>query len=210
MKVIQTRYNGYHFRSRLEARWAVFFDSVGIKWKYENEGYELSNGMRYLPDFEIYKGNCLVAYVEVKGKEPTHEDKSKAVYLSEDSQLPVYIVNSFPYMDCGFFYFDIFVALGLSIDDWGMYGGSAEHGRISLREFISSLGMPSKTDYEVYESDCAYYLKKRAQQHPSHFKVGCCEHEVELFPYFLKQIPIPRVLRATDDAISARFEFGGK
>jgi hypothetical protein len=29
---IPTRYKGYHFRSRLEARWAVFFDALGIKW----------------------------------------------------------------------------------------------------------------------------------------------------------------------------------
>ena len=25
-------YNGYKFRSRLEAKWAVFFDAVGIKY----------------------------------------------------------------------------------------------------------------------------------------------------------------------------------
>lgn len=25
-----TMYNGYHFRSRLEARWAVFFDAMNI------------------------------------------------------------------------------------------------------------------------------------------------------------------------------------
>lgn len=35
IKPIQTRYKGYHFRSRLEARWAVFFDALGIAWKYE-------------------------------------------------------------------------------------------------------------------------------------------------------------------------------
>ena len=40
IKAIETMYKGYHFRSRLEARWAVFFDTLGIPWKYENEGYE--------------------------------------------------------------------------------------------------------------------------------------------------------------------------
>lgn len=38
MQAIQTRYKGYHFRSRLEARWAVFFDTLGILWEYEKEG----------------------------------------------------------------------------------------------------------------------------------------------------------------------------
>ena len=30
IKAIQTEYNGYLFRSRLEARWAVFFDACGV------------------------------------------------------------------------------------------------------------------------------------------------------------------------------------
>ena len=39
IKAIETIYNGYRFRSRLEARWAVFFDEIGIKYEYEKEGY---------------------------------------------------------------------------------------------------------------------------------------------------------------------------
>jgi len=41
MKAIPTRYAGCHFRSRLEARWAVFFDRLGVAWQYEPEGYDL-------------------------------------------------------------------------------------------------------------------------------------------------------------------------
>lgn len=51
IKPIETIYKGYRFRSRLEARWAVFFDNMGIKWLYEHEGYVLENGEYYLPDF---------------------------------------------------------------------------------------------------------------------------------------------------------------
>jgi len=50
IKAIETSYKGYLFRSRLEARWAVFFDALGIVWEYEREGFEL-DGLRYLPDF---------------------------------------------------------------------------------------------------------------------------------------------------------------
>ncbi|MEK4501196.1 hypothetical protein [Bacillus sp. FSL R12-0069] len=53
IKPIETIYKGYRFRSRLEARWAVFFDTLGIEWKYENEGYDLGELGWYLPDFEI-------------------------------------------------------------------------------------------------------------------------------------------------------------
>jgi len=51
IKAIETNYNGYKFRSRMEARWAVFFDSQHIKYEYEMEGFDLGNGRRYLPDF---------------------------------------------------------------------------------------------------------------------------------------------------------------
>lgn len=51
IKPIETLYNGYRFRSRLEARWAVFFDALGIKYEYEKEGYDLGELGWYLPDF---------------------------------------------------------------------------------------------------------------------------------------------------------------
>lgn len=71
LKAIQTEYNGYLFRSRLEARWAVFFDACGVEYEYEPEGYHLGNGLMYLPDFLLYgvqgrDGGDL--FVEVKGK----------------------------------------------------------------------------------------------------------------------------------------------
>jgi hypothetical protein len=56
MQAIQTAYKGYRFRSRLEARWAVFLDALGATWTYETEGYDL-NGMWYLPDFFVTAWN---------------------------------------------------------------------------------------------------------------------------------------------------------
>jgi len=85
IKAIETVYNGYRFRSRLEARWAVFFDALGVKYEYEPEGFELPSGERYLPDFRLKchgtRGGCyddysFDLYVEVKG-EMTQEDADK-------------------------------------------------------------------------------------------------------------------------------------
>lgn len=50
IKAIETEYRGYRFRSRGEAKWAVFMDTAGVQWDYEPEGFETSAG-RYLPDF---------------------------------------------------------------------------------------------------------------------------------------------------------------
>lgn len=76
IKAIETRYAGCRFRSRLEARWAVFFDQLEIEWQYEPQGFESPSGNRYLPDFYlpklrngIHRGLNLPngIYAEVKG-----------------------------------------------------------------------------------------------------------------------------------------------
>lgn len=63
IRAIETNYAGCRFRSRLEARWAVFFDALGISWEYEPEGFELNDGTRYLPDFYLPQTQT---WVEVK------------------------------------------------------------------------------------------------------------------------------------------------
>ena len=62
MKAIDTEHNGYRFRSRLEARWAVFFDAIGVRYSYECEGFTYSNE-RYLPDFYLPEFQC---FIEIK------------------------------------------------------------------------------------------------------------------------------------------------
>lgn len=65
IKAIETKYKGYRFRSRSEARWAVFFDTAKIKWEYELEGYNI-NGTWYLPDFYLPDFR---SFFEVKGSD---------------------------------------------------------------------------------------------------------------------------------------------
>jgi len=66
IKAIETRYNGYWFRSRLEARWAVFFDALEIDYEYEPEGFDLGDGVWYLPDFWLPTFNYSGIYCEIK------------------------------------------------------------------------------------------------------------------------------------------------
>jgi hypothetical protein len=64
---IPTEYDGILFKSRLEARWAVFFDLMRIKWEYEPQCFEQDDGecvIQYLPDFYLTELEC---WVEVKG-----------------------------------------------------------------------------------------------------------------------------------------------
>jgi hypothetical protein len=86
MQAIETRYKGYNFRSRLEARWVVFFDSLGYEWAYEKEGFE-KDGHRYLPDFFL-PGTC--TWVEVKGSDELllADAERIRVILEGDSPVP--------------------------------------------------------------------------------------------------------------------------
>lgn len=68
---IPTRYSCVQFRSRLEARWAAFFDIVGWKWDYEP--FDLDG---WTPDFLI------------KGKVPTLVEV-KPAYFSEFESLSI-------------------------------------------------------------------------------------------------------------------------
>ena len=64
IKAIPTVYKGVKFRSKLEAQWAKFFDSVGIEWAYEQEGCQFEDGTKYLPDFYLPESK---QFFEVKG-----------------------------------------------------------------------------------------------------------------------------------------------
>ncbi|MFN3582911.1 hypothetical protein [Phenylobacterium sp.] len=57
---IPTKYAGVQFRSRLEARWAAFFDLAGWSWEYEPSDYA-----GWTPDFALL-GAKSVTLVEVK------------------------------------------------------------------------------------------------------------------------------------------------
>jgi hypothetical protein len=82
IKPIETIYNGRRYRSRLEARWSVFFDDLGIEYLYEPEGYELPpdvmagvpNTTWYLPDFWLPRQRY---WIEIKPDRPSPEEELK-------------------------------------------------------------------------------------------------------------------------------------
>ncbi|HZU00171.1 MAG TPA: hypothetical protein VFA10_10945 [Ktedonobacteraceae bacterium] len=87
VRAIETVYAGYRFRSRNEARWCVFFDALGIEYRYELEGFDF-DGIRYLPDFWLPGYNC---WVEIKGEAPTEDELRKAHLLALYTEKPIYL-----------------------------------------------------------------------------------------------------------------------
>ena len=64
IKAIPTKYNNHLFRSRTEARWAVFFDVAKIQYYYEPEGIRIHDSINYLPDFYLPESKT---WFEAKG-----------------------------------------------------------------------------------------------------------------------------------------------
>ena len=98
LKAIETVFSGYKFRSRLEARWAVFFDALDMPYEYEKEGFELPSGW-YLPDFWLPEQNL---WVEIKPYKLGLEDKEVSLayelYEASDNDVAIFM-GSIPLMN---------------------------------------------------------------------------------------------------------------
>lgn len=102
IKPIETVYNGYRFRSRLEARWAVFFDALGIKYYYEYNGFDLGDAGRYLPDFWLPEFST---WIEIKGDPGERESAFvKAKALFDLTGCPVGVFEGLPGENLGAFF----------------------------------------------------------------------------------------------------------
>lgn len=116
IKPIETKYNGYRFRSRLEARWAVFFDAAGIEYQYEPEGFVLNGDIPYLPDFYLPEFN---AYVEIKPNglddEAFDEAENKCMFLQAEHSCVVLLCEGDP-VDM-----DVIAYFGMWCEELGFY-----------------------------------------------------------------------------------------
>lgn len=147
IKPIETYYNGYRFRSRLEARWAVFFDAADIEYEYEPEGYSLGNGQKYLPDFYL---PCFDLFVEVKrdteqGVMEIKEKCRKAISWGGPIK-QILILSDVPEwrsIDGGIWHFPILFWQGSEtiFGWWFFHDGNSENG-IPLRGNISGADYP--------------------------------------------------------------------
>lgn len=92
IKPIETEYKGYRFRSRLEARWAVFFDAIKLKYEYEQEGYCLGNSCYYLPDFTF---PTLKIHCEIKPSDAAIDYKLYGRF--RDNITPILVIHGPPW-----------------------------------------------------------------------------------------------------------------
>jgi hypothetical protein len=89
LKAIDTKFEGYLFRSRLEARWAVFFSEIGLRYEYEKEGFKLEDGSWYLPDFYL---PSIHSWLEVKPDSFSETERSRVILLSKGFGEDVFVI----------------------------------------------------------------------------------------------------------------------
>lgn len=114
IKAISTMYQGRRFRSRLEARWAIFFDAIDVGWEYEVEGFEIGS-TKYLTDFKISSfGKYKVdAFIEIKPNSPTREEIKKCYEVANGTGINMLLI-------CGAPGIPEFLSLG---DNWRLKKG---------------------------------------------------------------------------------------
>lgn len=75
-----TDYAGFHFKSRLEVRWFIFFEALGIASVYEPKRFIFPEYV-YTPDFALL--SCPFDYIEIKPTQPLAVEYGKCRQLSE-------------------------------------------------------------------------------------------------------------------------------
>jgi hypothetical protein len=106
---LPTEWHGITFRSRLEARWAIFFDTARIRWLYEPEGYNLPSG-NYLPDFQLPE---LRTWIEVKPEGHNERAETLMGELCQATEMNGFVAYGYPDPD--------------RVESWGPAGGCGNY-----------------------------------------------------------------------------------
>jgi len=210
MKAIDTEYNGNYFRSRIEARWAVFFTALGIEYRYEPEGYDLGNGIWYLPDFWLPKQKI---WIEIKGVEPSPEEEEKAGALSRQSGKMVYILwGDIPHPEILDGYYRPDPESGYAFFPDGGYDTQywwcecSDCGTVGLEFNGRSDRLSCKESYWLAlkrENQLWRAFVDKDQLTDRHFHTGCPRHGGNLDKGYAYDAP--RIIAAYDMARKARF-----
>ena len=202
IKAIETQYRGYRFRSRLEARWAVFFDALHIKWEYEPEGYEI-NGYKYLPDFHLTE---LGFWIEIKPTDPDKKAITKIETLEEELKVPCFLFYGqfkLPYDDD----YPWAVPAYSGKMDWPyLWCECQDCGAMGIEFDGRSDRLPCK---ESYWSSVVNRGMRKVINIPAEYRIikaGCPRHGANSDKGY--NYDSPRLIDAYLAAMRARFEYG--
>ncbi len=210
---LETLYHGVYFRSRTEARFAVFLDCLGIKWEYEPQGFDLGNGLKYLPDFKIYNVSTYhmngfktydYMYVEVKGMwddkvgKLTKRDFEKIARFSfDESQNPIWVAGNTYTLDPRndeYIKGETDLSFVWDESDWGREGLINNFMTIDGDNFGFILACPKKGELVLCGDDSSYILNHMKRYGFGKRSEICCDN----------------ILEALSEANRYKFDHGGQ
>lgn len=202
IQAIETHYKGYRFRSRLEARWAVFFDALGWDWQYEIQGYIA--GVPYLPDFLLLMPRSPV-WVEIK---PNLGLLSKAdLHVLSDKMADLTYATVEGDSGIGYSSFLLFGVPGDSVAPGLFFTRPMVQ---QTREFADQVNMTVHMTFgecPLCKQACLVLLQ--GADGPSTVYCFCTKNRVTLKDRFVQAyIKSPLMMKCYDAARSARFEHG--
>lgn len=213
VKAIQTVYKSYKFRSRLEARWAVFFDALELDWTYEAEGYVLPDGSYYLPDFEILSAGRKYL-VEIKSGVPSADEFHKGKLLAHGLNIPIFFLSKLPDPRGGRWkgdtwptIDDAYLFIPATYDENYLYGLFGYYKQ-NLPDFLRANGFPDTDNVNCFRDDAIYYLNKYGTPHKQHCALGRLDEILEVGTLTFIRENDNLMESASNAARSARFEYG--
>ena len=181
MKAIETTYDNHRFRSRLEARYAVFFKALGLPYQYEPEGFEL-NGKCYLPDFLL---PTIPLWVEIKGQKPTEEEEQVMCDLVKHTGIYGTILGPF----------ENYVLPNV-------YDGCYSE------DYFHQIYAPSGGDHPYMFCECLYCRAIGYEFDGRSARIRCCDKNKKSSSDKDYSSDSPRLIHAYRKAMQARFEHG--
>lgn len=97
-----TVFEGIHFRSRLEARWYVFFQSLGLEVLYEPNCFVVDGGLVYKPDFKVPSQHRFPISWWFEVKPSFNSDLTKPTLFSTSRCYNIGILTGMPRHGVGF------------------------------------------------------------------------------------------------------------
>ena len=169
---IPTVVNGIKFRSRLEARWSIFFSSLNLNWYYEYQGFKI-NDVWYLPDFLIITPSNEQHWIEIKPFNETYNLKydlfkksiqthrlHKRCSLLSGDPLDYLLYKHEPYMPCprcgGWLEHQDFHYSGWGGDGHGVLCNYCDEETPSGRDNIKQTDGILAMEYEPYKGILVY------------------------------------------------------
>ena len=206
IKAIPTEYNSVVFRSRLEAKWAAFFDLCNWSWEYEPFDIE-----GWVPDF-IIRGKNNNLLVEVKPLTWSNNEKENYFKLFESrvveklfhsNREEVLLLGAYPIGDDNF-WGSSFGLLVQAYED-KIFGGETPIYSDHLPDLPpQSFSMRGYSDHAVLNFGKSYkYDISGAEGHYT-FRLGC-EYEGDHHLNPTKKTELERLWRTASNTVQKQF-----